>query len=179
MSDVLQAFISQGGSLLGYEYFTELRIAVGSGDDADLFLDAPGIEPVHAWVERSGKRITVRAEGEALVLVNRVPVGEARLRGFDEVSIGPYSVKFKAVRAGATPVPAPPVPGAPAPSEPYLGASSGVLAVQPTAPISPAMLAPLRVAVEQESESESETESETESESETETESETELPRGS
>ena len=60
MSDVLQAFVSQGGVLLGYEYFTEPRISIGSGDDADdgELADPtdfvcqywhPGSEPAMSW----------------------------------------------------------------------------------------------------------------------------------
>lgn len=111
MSDVIQAFVSQGGKLLGHEFFTEPRISVGSGDEADLFLDEDGIEEIHAWVERKGKRVVLTVQGDARVKVGGEEVRTARLRGFDDVVIGPISLKFKVVKAGAgaeAPVETPP-----------------------------------------------------------------------
>ena len=112
MSDVLQAFVSQGGMLLGHEFFTEPRISVGSGDDADLFLDEDGIEELHAWIERKGKRVVLTAEAGAKVVVAGEEVQSARLRGFDDVLIGPYTLKFKVVKAGAGAQTATPAPEA-------------------------------------------------------------------
>jgi len=101
MSDVLQAFVAQGGKLLGHEYFTEPRISVGSGDDADLFLDEEGVQATHLWIERKGKRVVLTVEGDASVKVAGEDVRTARLRGFDDVVVGPYTLKFKVVKAGA------------------------------------------------------------------------------
>jgi hypothetical protein len=95
---VVQVVILRDGLLIGTEVFMPGSYAVGSSDMADLRLDDPSIEPIHAFLYFHNLRAVIRsAHGPGGVYVNGHRIRTCEVRSIDEVCCGPYLLKIRVV----------------------------------------------------------------------------------
>ncbi|MEW5803837.1 MAG: AgmX/PglI C-terminal domain-containing protein [bacterium] len=97
-TSIVQFFVFQGGSYLGWDCFHKERISLGKSDDADLVLHDQSIADLHAVIHWKGDHLIVSDESLGQgggVKVNGRQVAARILGPLDFVTIGPYTLKIK------------------------------------------------------------------------------------
>jgi hypothetical protein len=98
---VAQLFIFRGVTFVGQDCFSQERISIGSGAQADLVLEGDGIADVQAYVYLKDGQIIISDRTAKGVRVNGTIQKTAMLRPLDLVDIGPYTLKIKALSGEA------------------------------------------------------------------------------
>jgi tRNA A-37 threonylcarbamoyl transferase component Bud32 len=98
---VLQVFVFRDGVYLGSDVFGD-QVVIGAGPEADLRLDGPKIDDIHAIVRCTGGELSIQpVGGPAGTAINRVFIaGTRRITARDEIQIGAFTLK---VRVGGPP----------------------------------------------------------------------------
>ena len=82
--------------VVGEQEFACVRTAlsVGSGRDCDIWVDAPGLDSLHARLLFEGGAWRVQAAGEGVVRVNGARVRDSRLSPGDRLLLGSVEARF-------------------------------------------------------------------------------------
>ena len=104
-SSVLQVVIMRDGLLVGTEVFLPGAYRMGSSAEADLRLDDPSVDPIHATLHFKDGKIAVEDKGsKAGLFVNGNKVKVCQIRSIDELMCGPFVIKARPVSSqGANP----------------------------------------------------------------------------
>ena len=97
-SAVLQVVILRDGLLVGTEVFVPGSYVLGSGPEADLQLDGPGVDASHAVLFfQNGKAAIQDSRSRGGLYVNGHRVSACEVRPVDEIACGPFSLKVRAL----------------------------------------------------------------------------------
>lgn len=139
---VLQVVILRDGLLVGTEVLVPGSYSVGSGPEADVKLDDPIVDPIHAVLYfQNGRSAIQDNNSRGGVYVNGHRVKAVEVRSQDEILCGPFVLKTRVVQksaAQAKPAIAPEVAAllgaAPAPAAPQVRPLPPSQVVSPTVP---------------------------------------------
>ncbi|HUT99964.1 MAG TPA: FHA domain-containing protein [Myxococcota bacterium] len=92
---VLQVSFYYDGEFYGTECFTQRRLVIGRGPDADIRIECDLISRVHAVLRIVGERIIVEdLSSRNGIRVNNRAVRRAPLGNWDSLALGAYLLKF-------------------------------------------------------------------------------------
>ncbi len=93
-----QILVYKDLDLVGQYYFSEVKITIGKGKEADLRLDNPRLDPVHAILHIQKDNIIISDQGDRLsIYLNGKPIKAAVLEPYDLIEIGQYGLKIQLV----------------------------------------------------------------------------------
>lgn len=93
----IEVFVFKGSKFLGSRCFSQSSIIVGRGRDAQLRLQDAAVEDRHAVVRMEGADLVIADNSSSGVFVNGEKTRIRRISSMDEVSIGPFRIKFSAL----------------------------------------------------------------------------------
>ena len=95
-SSIIKCFVFSGQDFLGWDCFQKRIVSVGSSQNADILLDHPEIQDIHAIFYRKGNQVVISDKTTSgQVRVNGQTVRTYILKPLDMVSIGPFTLKLK------------------------------------------------------------------------------------
>jgi len=69
-------------------------VTIGRSNEADVFLDEPGVWPSHCKIEWLKEGLVLEVQSDALASVNGVPLPRAVLRHGDLITLGAVNLRF-------------------------------------------------------------------------------------
>jgi pSer/pThr/pTyr-binding forkhead associated (FHA) protein len=83
--------LARAGPLADLDFSAREAVRIGSGADADIRLDAPGVLPVHATISRDGDGLRIaaaQAQTAGAVWLNGRRIDSERLQHLDVITLG-------------------------------------------------------------------------------------------
>lgn len=96
-ASALQVVIFRDGNLMGSEVFLPGDYTVGCDTDCELVLADESVGGCHAFLTFRDGKILLQGLGDASIGINGQASREAEVRSLDDVSIGPFLLKFRAI----------------------------------------------------------------------------------
>ncbi|MGC9324273.1 MAG: AgmX/PglI C-terminal domain-containing protein [Desulfomonilia bacterium] len=92
---LVQVFIFKGENYLGWDCFAQDMITIGRSNDADVVLDDPSVQDLHAVVRRNQDEVHIT---QSVSVEYQQDPTSFLLRPFDSIEVGPYTLKIKITR---------------------------------------------------------------------------------
>ncbi len=96
-ASALQVVIFRDGNLMGSEVFLPGDYTVGCDADCELVLADESVGGCHAFLTFRDGKILLQGLGDSSIAINGQASREAEVRPLDDVSIGPFLLKFRAI----------------------------------------------------------------------------------
>lgn len=83
--------LGRSGVIAGADFAVADKVRIGSADDVEVRIAAPGVLPLHATISREGDRLTLTAESDdasAATCLNGRRITTERLQHLDVITIG-------------------------------------------------------------------------------------------
>jgi pSer/pThr/pTyr-binding forkhead associated (FHA) protein len=83
--------LGRSGAVAGIDFAVAEKVRIGSGEDVEVRVAAPGVLPLHATISRDGDRLLLTAasaDASAATCLNGRRISSERLQHLDVITIG-------------------------------------------------------------------------------------------